>query len=147
MMHKWLLEICIFCLDRSGAFLIQYKPMDGLDVYRYDEPNYRRMFGCNGWRVAILNHGKRFCRRKTIRLERHLLTDEAFVLLSGSAVLMIGREAGRVPMMRECVYNVAKGTWHQVETSPGTKILIVENDDTGPDNTEYLHLTGMESGN
>ena len=114
--------------------------VEGLDVYGYDEPHYRRLFGCNGWRVAILNHGERFAAGNMTYLERHLLTDEAFVLLEGSAVLMVGRNAARVPMERGRVYNVTKGTWHQVETVPGTKLLIVENDDTGPDNSEKMDV-------
>ena len=43
-----------------------------------------------------LNHGPRV--EKATYLERHLLTDEVFVLLTGEATLLIGKDAVREPL-------------------------------------------------
>lgn len=118
--------------------------MEGLDAYEYEGPQYRRLFASDGWRVAILNHGELFAEGGPKYIERHLGTDEVFVLLEGSAVLMIGENVERVRLERGRIYNVHRGVWHQVETMPGTKLLIVENDDTGPENSEKRFLQRSE---
>ena len=36
------------------------------------------------------------------------------------------------------MYNVKQAVWHGICVSPDAKVLICENDDTGPDNTDYM---------
>ena len=86
------------------------------------------------WRVAFLNHGDVFA--KPTYLERHLETDEAFVLLEGAATLLIGADRREAVMERNRVYNVRKGVWHQIVTVPGTRCLVIENADTSLENSE-----------
>ncbi|MBR2839285.1 MAG: cupin domain-containing protein [Kiritimatiellae bacterium] len=114
--------------------------MEGLEVFGTDEPQYHRLMGFGAWRVAVLNHGERLAVGNLRRLERHTMTDEVFVLVSGSARLIVGEGAMRVPMEAGRVYNVKRNVWHSVETDPGAKLLVVENDDTGLDNTDYMEL-------
>lgn len=66
-------------------------------------------------------------------------TDEIFVLLEGKATLLIGAEAEEVPMEKFKCYNVKKGVWHTIATSPDAHVFIVENADTSDDNSEFLH--------
>jgi len=116
--------------------------MEGLEVFGSDEPQYHRLMGYGAWRVAVLNHGEKFAVGNCRRLERHNGTDEVFVLLKGSARLIVGADATRVPMEPGLAYNVRRGVWHHVETDPGAKMLVVENDDTGLENTDYMELKG-----
>lgn len=112
--------------------------IEGLEVQTYDGDFFRPLVVFDAWRIAALNHGPHFeCLR---RLERHLQTDESFVLLAGEATLHIGEDAKAVPMSIGAVYNVRKGTWHTIVTRPGARCLVVENADTSRDNTEYLDL-------
>ena len=69
-------------------------------------------------------------------MERHLETDEVFVLLQGEAGLLIGKERLQIPLEIGKVCNVKKGIWHRVYMTPGAKVLIVENTNTGSHNTE-----------
>lgn len=79
-------------------------------------------------------------------LERHNETDELFILLSGSCVLLQGNEtAGKlelravkmVPMM---VYNIPRGLWHNTVTRRDTKLALIEDSSTGAANSEVLKL-------
>jgi len=111
---------------------------EGLDVHSYDGEAYVRAVTFGGWRVAFLNHGDNFA--KPTYVERHLETDEVFVLLEGVATLLIGRDRREVAMERNKLYNVRKGVWHQIVTVPGTRCLVIENADTALENSERLPL-------
>ena len=116
------------------------KQIDGIEMAGYDGPNYKTLLASGSWRVAFLNHGDKFSPERPERLERHLETDEVFVLLDGSATLFVGKEMNSVKMERFFIYNVKRGVWHQIHTEPGARCLIVENVDTSPSNSEYCEV-------
>ena len=116
-------------------------PVDGLDVVSYDGCNYIRGVEFGGWCVAFLNHGERFA--VPTHIERHVKTDEAFVLLAGEATLLIGESRREVRMECGKIYNVRKGTWHQIVTTPATRCLIVENADTGAVNSDRRDIAKL----
>ena len=111
-----------------------------LEVSEYTGEGYDKTVRFESWRVAILNYTEKFKEGNMKYLEKHCLTDEVFVLLSGSAVLVLGKEMERVPLEKNKLYNVKKDAWHNIILEPDSKILIVENDNTGPDNTEYFYF-------
>lgn len=115
--------------------------MNGLEITEYSGEGYKPMIHFNNWRVAILRDAPRFRPSKEVRLERHMLTDEVFVLLTGKATLLMGETGEEVPMEPCKLYNVKQEAWHHIWVSPEASVLIVENDDTGLDNSEYLYIT------
>ena len=112
--------------------------IDGLSIVSYSGCNYMRALESGKWCVAFLNHGDRFV--SPAYMERHLETDEVFVLLSGSATLTIGAYRQKVEMQPFRIYNVLKGTWHQIVTRPGTRCLIIENANTSAKNTDKISI-------
>ena len=112
--------------------------MEGLEIFSYDGSGYNATMHFDTWRVAFLNFAERF--DVIDKLERHMLTDEVFVLLQGKAALLIGEKAQVVPMEPGKIYNVKQGEWHNVKVTPDAKLLIVENHDTGKDNSEYMPI-------
>ena len=52
---------------------------------------FKVMTEFDGWKIGMLRYSERFSRLG--ELERHLLTDEVFVLMSGKATLYTDREA------------------------------------------------------
>ena len=61
--------------------------MKTYEVFEYDGIGYQKLFHFNDWRVAILNHISELNFPKEINyFQAHLETDEAFVLLEGSAI-------------------------------------------------------------
>lgn len=114
--------------------------MNGLDILEYSGDGYSRVVSGSKWTIASLNYAPRFDERNIVDLERHNLTDETFVLLSGSATLIVGEDAERVRMEPMKIYNVRAGAWHNIFVSPDARVIVVENADTSKDNTEYLDL-------
>ena len=113
---------------------------NGLDVLEYSGDGYSRVVSGAKWTVAALNYADRFDERNIVDLERHNLTDETFVLLSGDATLLMGEEAKPVKMEPLKFYNVRAGAWHNIVVSRDARVLIAENADTSKENTDYLDL-------
>ncbi len=109
-----------------------------LEIFEYNAEGYKPLLAFDAWRVAMLNWTDRF--DKLTKLERHLLTDEVFVLLDGEATLYIGEKAVPTVMEKNKVYNVKKAVWHAITTSRDAHVLVVENDNTSMANSEYLEL-------
>jgi ureidoglycolate hydrolase len=79
-------------------------------------------------------------------MERHLGTDEVFVLVKGRGVLILGGNEARVEGLMDVemetgtVYNIRMNTWHGILMSPDASVVIVENDDTCDANSEKCAL-------
>ena len=91
----------------------------------------------SAWTVAVINYAPRFDAASFARMERHLKTDEVFVLLAGHATLIVGEMMERVEMEPTKLYTMEQGEWHHILVSQEAKVLVVENSDTSPANTEY----------
>lgn len=111
----------------------------GLELYDYHGEGYRSVMSYGAWRVAFLNHAQTF--KEVKKLERHMESDEVFLLLSGEAILFIGKELTQVRMEKNKVYNVTAGTWHAIVVTPDAQVFIVENEDVSTDNSEYIYYT------
>lgn len=116
---------------------------DGVAKLRWEGAHYAPVVSSGGWRVAVLNHGPRYAGRGPY--ERHLKTDEVFVLLGGAVTLWVGADETPVRLEPCAVYRVRAGVWHRVTTEPGARCLVVENGDTGAANTEYAAMSGGEA--
>ncbi len=119
--------------------------MEGLEIFEHAGEGYKRLVDGPKWTVASLNYAQRFDANGITYLERHNLTDETFVLLTGEATLLVGREAGRVRMEPLKFYNVKAGVWHNIIVTPGTRVLVAENSDTSKDNSDFLDIKTGET--
>ena len=109
---------------------------NGLEIFDYTGEGYMPMIDFESWRVAFLRYEPRF--EHTTQIERHMETDEVFVLLEGEATLLIGTEMTPCPMEKFKMYNVKKAVWHNIRVSKDARVLIVENRDTTTENSEYM---------
>ena len=107
-----------------------------MEIKDCDIDGYSPLFSYNGWRVAVANACDRLKKENLYRLERHLNTDEVFILLKGSATLHIGKEMSEYHLEIGKFYNVKRGEWHCISMEEGAKVAIIENDDTNDDNSE-----------
>ena len=114
--------------------------MRDIEVLEYNGAGYNRIVTFGSWRVALANFGDPFDRDRYNYLERHLETDEVFVLLFGSAVLVSGKDFTETSMEQGKIYNVKRGAWHALLMNEDAKVLIVENDDTARENSEYFYF-------
>lgn len=103
-----------------------------IEKYEFSGEDFKVMMQFEGWKIGFLRYSERFSEFK--QLERHLETDEAFVLLSGEATLYT--ENGSCKMEKCTLYNIPKGTWHHITVKPDATVMVVENSDTSKGNTE-----------
>lgn len=121
-----------------------------LAIREYQGEGYRPLIDFGAWRVAILRWEPGLQPEKIDFVERHTQTDEVFVLLDGWATLLIGgnqAEVGDIQvevMAGGKLYNVRQNTWHSVLLSRDASILIVENQDTTEENSEYSQLSAEQ---
>lgn len=109
-----------------------------IDIYSPGKDGYEVKHRFDGWRVAFLRYAERF---DTITyLERHLETDEIFVLLKGSAVILFNENAEHMEMETGKMYNVKKGIWHNIKVSKDALVMVVENENTCKENSEYMDI-------
>lgn len=103
-----------------------------MEILEYNGTDFKTLMEFEGWKIGFCRYSERFS-AYTVE-ERHLETDEAFVLLAGSATLY---ENGMPHQMELCkVYNVKKGNWHHCVLSEDATVMVVENQNTSKSNTE-----------
>jgi len=120
---------------------------DCLEIREYDGEGYQPLIDYGQWRVAFLRYLDDLLAERIERMERHVETDEVFVLLQGRAMLLLGGNGPGVEAVRPVgmesgrLYNVKRGAWHAILLSRDATILLVENRDTGEANTQYSGLS------
>ena len=114
--------------------------VNGLEIFEHSGEGYMPNMHFESWRVATMNYSPKNDEANLTYLERHMKTDEVFVLMHGECTLIIGKDMVRVPMKKYKIYNVKKGVWHTNFVSRDAKVLIVENEDTGEENSEYFYF-------
>lgn len=110
-----------------------------MEKYTYNGEDFKAIISNDNWKIGLLKYSERFAKFGV--LERHLKTDEAFILLKGEAVLYVRDEQNVInetKMEPEAVYNVLKGEWHHIVVSEDATVLVVENSDTSKENTEKV---------
>lgn len=103
-----------------------------IEQYSFTGEDFEVLKNCENWKIGFLRYSERFSEFK--QLERHLRTDEAFILLDGRAVLYTENE--RCEMKKCTLYNIPKGVWHHIVVSRDATVMVVENADTSAENTE-----------
>lgn len=117
-----------------------------IEIFESRETGFAPKVVCDGWKAAFITYSPQYDELK--EMKRHLETDEAFALLSGSATIFTFDGAlHETAMEPKTLYNVKKGTWHHVKVSPDALLLVVENSDTTKENTERMDFDADESGN
>lgn len=120
----------------------------GIGKYSSGKAGYSTLFRSSGtWKIAVSNAPER---EEVHSISRHFQTDESFILLEGGGYLItaevsedgISFHAERLE--RNTVYNIPPSVWHAHMWDAGTKVLIVEESDTGSSNSEERELTEEE---
>lgn len=111
-----------------------------IEISAHSGEGFRVLKEYGDWKVGMLRYNERFSRFS--ELERHLETDEVFLLLEGSAVLHTDTES--IELETGVLYTVPVGVWHHVVVSTDASVLVVENRSTSKENTEKKYLCGQE---
>lgn len=124
-----------------------------IDIIKITQEGYTPLVDYKTWRVAVLRYCDDVKVERLVSMQRHLETDEVFVLLEGNCVLISGGNGERpgevecVRMVKNQLYNVKKGVWHTHALDEEGSVLIIENQDTSDENspTEPLSRQQMEA--
>lgn len=122
---------------------------DFLEVKTFEGQGFQPLVSYGSWRVAALRYMDEIAPDRIDSMERHTATDEVFILVAGKGMLILGgndtlvTHAQMVEMKIGDVYNIKKNTWHTIVLSQNAKVILVENDDTGKDNSHY-HLINRD---
>lgn len=108
-----------------------------IELNTYDGNGFQVLKEFEGWKIGFLRYSERFAGLG--EMERHLKTDEVFVLLEGKATLYTENE--KCEMDRNILYNIPKDVWHHIVVSEDAIVMVVENSDTNRENTEKMLMT------
>ena len=118
--------------------------------YEYSGEGMHRVYENEKWTVGIKNWKPSNDITGIDLLERHNETDELFVLLSGSCTLIFAAETedglvfDKLEMERNKVYNIPKTLWHNTITQRDTKLILIEDSNTGERNSDFYKLSDKE---
>lgn len=118
-----------------------------MEVREHNGPDYIPLIDYQSWRVALMNYTPDLTPDKINRMQKHIETDEVFVLMKGRCILFIGEgedsvtKVYAVDMEPYKLYNVKRGVWHSHTFSEDARVLIVENRDTVESNSPFVGLS------
>ncbi|WP_242202033.1 sugar porter family MFS transporter [Aestuariivivens insulae] len=121
-----------------------------IETYYTNGQGYSPFLIREGWQVAQLNFMPEQDIKNITRLDRHNLTDEAFILLKGKAVLVAAEIHDRgieyhMELLKPMVtYNIPKKVWHNIVMKKDCEIIIVEKSNTHIDDFEHYDLGPSE---
>lgn len=113
-----------------------------IKVFAPNEKGFKTMFKSNGWQIATITHEKQYSKDGFDHMKRHITTDEVFVLVKGEAVLHTFEEGQMqdTKLEKEKIYCVLKNTWHYLEVSRDAYLVVIENSDLLPHQSEREDL-------
>ncbi len=123
-----------------------------IEVKTFEGQGFQPLVSFGSWRVAALRYLDEIAPDRIDSMERHTATDEVFILVAGKGMLILGGNAVQVTdpqtieMKTGDIYNVKKNTWHTIVLSRNAKVILVENEDTGKDNSDYNLLSSELQG-
>lgn len=104
----------------------------------------------NSWRIATIGYDEEVNSLKGINtMGRHFETDEVFVLLEGTAYLVIAGFNDKPDhievekLEKGNLYIVSEKQWHVAVLDPMSTLLIIENENTGFGNSENYNISNL----
>ncbi len=113
------------------------------DVFECKEKGFHSVLKTEAWQIATVTYDAGYSKEGFTYMKRHLKTDEAFCLVEGSAVLHTAEDGilKDFEVKRGHIYHVHKNTWHYLEISPDARLVLIENRDVFPEDSERMELT------
>lgn len=118
-----------------------------LSVTRHEAGGIGGTVEGGGYTILLLNHLPRLSPEGIEDMQRHLETDESFILLQGRAVLFAA-EGEQAPGKLEhyvmepgVIYTVPRMVWHTQSMTEDARILLVESNGTVAENSPRCPIT------
>nr|WP_197718651.1 hypothetical protein [Pedobacter schmidteae] len=124
-----------------------------VETYHHKGAGYNPFFITDNWQVAQLNYMPELGFQSIEKLEKHMETDEIFILTKGTAVLIAGIETPAefqfelIKMEHGATYNIPVNAWHNIAMSVDAEVIIVEKSNTHLGDFVYRPLGKTEQDN
>ena len=109
---------------------------------------FEPVFHTPNFKCAFITQSPQYAYGKVKEMKRHNDSDEIFVLLSGSAVLLTREEGSTeytiTPLEYQTAYNVQQGTWHYLAVSDDALVFVAESGTMKKENTESQYLESVD---
>ncbi|AOW10596.1 cupin domain-containing protein [Flavobacterium gilvum] len=121
-----------------------------IETYYHDGDGYNPFFITNHWQVAQLNYLPELGMQAINKLEMHAATDEIFILIKGTAILILEcKEEDELSfeltkMKVGVTYNIPLKVWHAIALDTDAEIIIVEKSNTHLEDVTYKNLSLAE---
>lgn len=121
-----------------------------LSVTSYDGAGIGGTVEGREYTILLLNYLPRLSPDKIMDMQRHLETDESFILLQGKAVLFaaagdeVPGELEHYVLEPGVIYTVPRNIWHTQCMTEDAKILLVENSGTVAENSPRCPITEQQ---
>lgn len=121
-----------------------------IEIYQHDKDGYNPFFIREHWQVAQLNYMPEQGLDAIAKMDRHLETDEVFVLIKGVAVLIAGSEKEDemqfeiTKMLPGITYNIPVKVWHNIAMNKEASVIIIEKSNTHLGDFIYRPLNSRE---
>ena len=117
----------------------------------FEDEGLKRVVESGSWFVGIKNWKPANDATHFDSMERHMETDEVFVLLEGGCTLLVDHSEDNsctnihcIAMEKNRVYCIHPGVWHNTITTKDAKLILIENKNTSMENSETLTLGEKE---
>lgn len=120
--------------------------MNKILTYEHTKSGYNPYLIDKDWQVAQLNYEPGQGYHDLKKVDKHLKTDEAFILKCGIALLIAAEvhennvDFEVVKMIPGILYNIPKGVWHNIVLSEDAEVFIIENSYTHESDFEFYYL-------
>lgn len=124
--------------------------MNLIETYRHEGSGYNPFLIKENWQVAQLNYMPEQDLLDITKMDRHFLTDEVFILLKGTAILIAGTENNNefqfecVKMKEGITYNIPVRLWHNIAMDKDAEVIIFEKNKTHLGDFEYRQLSNAQ---
>ncbi|MBN8854264.1 MAG: hypothetical protein BGO55_07700 [Sphingobacteriales bacterium 50-39] len=122
-----------------------------IETYEHKGEGYEPFLIRDGWQVAQLNYMEAQDLEGIVKVDKHLQTDEAFILLTGTAVLIAATvdqsdllDFTCEKMQHGITYNIPVNTWHNIAMDRDASVIIMERNGTHLGDYVYRPLTQEE---
>lgn len=115
---------------------------------KQEKEGFETVFQNPAFKCAFISPSSQYAYGQVMLLKRHNDTDEIFVLLTGSAVLLTKDDDSAdyqiTPLQPKTAYNVVKGTWHHLAVSADALVFVTESGSMNKENTESINIDAEE---
>jgi len=122
-----------------------------IEEFVYTEAGYKPCLITPKWQAALLNYADSQAYTAMDKLEKHVNTDEVFVLLEGTATLIAAELDGdkiiklNTKLLEQgVIYNIPAGVWHNIAMKPDARLLILEDANTHLNDVIYQSVGRVE---